>query len=122
MVAKRIPDDAIVAILKVVGQHADAVTAAAILHVLPEAMALRTLQYRLRRLVDGQRLFAEARGRWASLTHSSFAIEVNCASYWVISFATVLDAGMPLITSMPGAQTGLILQITNASLKSPRWN
>src|SRR3546814_11760624 len=43
----------------------DGVTAQRIAEALVSAPPLRTLQYRLKSLVDGQRLVMEGRGRWA---------------------------------------------------------
>ena len=63
--AKRIPEPALQAIEKAVRRHPDSVTAQQIAAELKHAVPHRTLQYRLKNLVDQGRLIRDGEGRWA---------------------------------------------------------
>jgi Fic family protein len=63
--ANRILDSALTAIEGAVSRHPDAISASEILRVLPTPIPRRTLQYRLKHLVAGNRLVREGKGRWA---------------------------------------------------------
>ena len=63
--AKRIPEQELVAIVDAARSHPGGVTARQIASELKAAVPLRTLQYRLKYLVDASRLVKEGEGRWA---------------------------------------------------------
>ena len=63
--AKRIPDNELQAIEDASRRHPEGVTAQEIARTLKAAIPLRTLQYRLKYLVDHHRLIKEGGGRWA---------------------------------------------------------
>ena len=63
--ARRIHEENLLAIVEAVRQHPDGVTAPQIAEMLVAAPPQRTLQYRLRALVDAGRLVMEGSGRWA---------------------------------------------------------
>ncbi len=62
--AKPIPEEDLAAIVEIVRSHPGGVTAQEIAEVLPAGMPLRTLQYRLQRLVEEGRLAKEGQRRW----------------------------------------------------------
>jgi hypothetical protein len=64
-VAKRIPDSELQTIEDASRCHPEGVTAQEIARTLKAAIPLRTLQYRLKHLVDHNRLIREGGGRWA---------------------------------------------------------
>ena len=59
------PTDELDELEKAVRAHGGAVTASVIAEALSAPMPRRTLQYRLKRLVDDGRLVMEGEGRWA---------------------------------------------------------
>ena len=63
--ARRIPEDSLQAILEAVRRNPDGMTARQIADSLEDGLPRRTLQYRLKTLVDGRRLVMEGSGRWA---------------------------------------------------------
>ncbi len=63
--AKRDAEEELKAIEEAVEQHPAGMTAPQIRDALTSAMPRRTLQYRLKALVDGGRLIREGSGRWA---------------------------------------------------------
>jgi hypothetical protein len=63
--AKRIPEEELVAIERVVRLHAGGAKGRDIANTLETQVPLRTLQYRLKHLVDAGRLLKEGAGRWA---------------------------------------------------------
>ena len=63
--ARRIAEDQLQPIEQVVRSHPDGRTAQQIAAALPDAPPRRTLQYRLKYLVDNNRLAMEGEGRWA---------------------------------------------------------
>ena len=63
--ANQFPDDALEAIEAIVRDHPAGLSAAQIQASLPEPIAPRTLQYRLRHLVNEASLVRESSGRWA---------------------------------------------------------
>jgi hypothetical protein len=63
--AKQIPEQELKAIEAAVRPHPHGATAQQIAHALRTPLPLRTLQYRLRHLVDEKRLVQERSGRWA---------------------------------------------------------
>ena len=63
--ARRIPEEHLRAIEEAVRRHPDGMSARQIADTLEGAPPRRTLQYRLRSLVDGKRLVMEGSGRWA---------------------------------------------------------
>ncbi len=63
--AKRIPDSELQTIEDASRRHPEGVTAQEIARTLKAAIPLRTLQYRLKYLVDHNRLIREGGGRWA---------------------------------------------------------
>ena len=63
--ARRIRETDLRAIEAIVGSDPDGMTARQIAEALEDAPAHRTLQYRLRSLVDSNRLVMEGSGRWA---------------------------------------------------------
>lgn len=63
--ARRIAETDLQAIEEAVRRHPGGMTAPEIAHALESAPPLRTLQYRLRSLVDSKRLVREGKGRWA---------------------------------------------------------
>lgn len=63
--AKRIPEEDLQAIEDVARRHPEGVTAQQISRDLKAAIPLRTLQYRLKYLVDNKRLIKDREGRWA---------------------------------------------------------
>ena len=63
--AKRIRDESLLALEEAVRRHPDGVTARQIEEAIEAAPPRRTLQYRLRSLVDAKRLVMEGSGRWA---------------------------------------------------------
>ncbi|WP_428099484.1 Fic family protein [Candidatus Rariloculus sp.] len=62
---RRIPEDNLQAILEAVRRNPDGMTARQVADSLEDGVARRTLQYRLKALVDDRRLFMEGSGRWA---------------------------------------------------------
>ncbi len=62
--AKRIPEQELEAIVAVVAAHPEGIVSRDIRRELAEETALRTLQYRLRRLIGEGRLASEGKGRW----------------------------------------------------------
>ena len=66
--AKRIPEEELKAILDAGRRHPGGITARQIARELKVAVPLRTLQYRLKYLVDASRLVKESAGRWAKYT------------------------------------------------------
>jgi hypothetical protein len=65
VVPKQIPDHALVVIEDAVRRHRDGASATEILRALAVPIPLRTLQYRLKHLVDHNRLRKIGEGRWA---------------------------------------------------------
>ena len=63
--AKRIPEEELKAIRDAVRRHPGDVTARQVARELKEAVPLRTLQYRLKYLVDASCLVRKGEGRWA---------------------------------------------------------
>jgi hypothetical protein len=63
--AQRIPEDGLRAIEDAVRRHPDSVKAQQISRDLKDTVPLRTLQYRLKNLVENKRLVKEGEGRWA---------------------------------------------------------
>jgi hypothetical protein len=63
--AKQIPDDALAAIEEAVRRYPDGASAQEVLRALASQIPLRTLQYRLKSLVDRKRLVMDGEGRWA---------------------------------------------------------
>jgi len=63
--AKPIPEQELEAIIGAVRRHPEGISAAAIAGALPTRPPLRTLQYRLKYLVDARRLVQKGTGRWA---------------------------------------------------------
>ena len=63
--ARHLQEESLRAIEAVLRQHPDGRTASQIAGALTSAPPLRTLQYRLKSLVDGKRLIMEGTGRWA---------------------------------------------------------
>jgi Fic family protein len=64
-VARRIQEEDLQAIEQAVGLHPEGVSAQQIAEALEDAPPRRTLQYRLKSLVDDGRLVMEGEGRWA---------------------------------------------------------
>jgi hypothetical protein len=64
-VARRIQEEDLQAIEEVVRRHPEGMTAQQIADTLDSAPPRRTLQYRLKSLVDDKRLVMEGEGRWA---------------------------------------------------------
>lgn len=62
--AKPIPEEDLAAIEEMVRSHPDGITAQEIAEALPAGIPLRTLQYRLQRLVEEGRLAKEGQRRW----------------------------------------------------------
>ena len=62
---RRIPEDSLQAILEAVRRNPDGMTAPQVADALEDGLPRRTLQYRLKALVDDRRLFMEGSGRWA---------------------------------------------------------
>lgn len=65
IMARRIQEEDLQAIEEVVRDHSEAVSAQRIADALEPAPPRRTLQYRLKSLVDDKRLVMEGEGRWA---------------------------------------------------------
>jgi Fic family protein len=63
--ARRIPEEDLRAIEDAARRHTEGVTAQQISRGLKDAIPLRTLQYRLKYLVDNKRLIKDREGRWA---------------------------------------------------------
>ncbi len=61
--AQRIPEESLAAIEKAVARHPDGASLSDVAAALPEKLADRTLQYRLKYLVDKGRLITEGEGR-----------------------------------------------------------
>jgi hypothetical protein len=59
----RIPEESLLAIERAVAQHPDGASFSDVVEALPERLADRTLQYRLRYLVDKRRLITDGEGR-----------------------------------------------------------
>src|SRR5258707_319981 len=59
----RIPEESLAAIEQAVAQHPDGASFSDVVAALPEQLADRTLQYRLKYLVDKGRLIKEGEGR-----------------------------------------------------------
>jgi DNA-binding transcriptional ArsR family regulator len=68
--AKHIPDKELTAIEDAVGLHGGGVGVREIADALKTQVPLRTLQYRLKHLVDAGRLLKEGEGRWAKYSLS----------------------------------------------------
>jgi hypothetical protein len=64
-VPKRIPEEALAAVEKAVQLRADGASLGDVADVLEPRLPVRTLQYRLKYLVDAGRLVKEGEGRWA---------------------------------------------------------
>ena len=64
--ARRIPEQELEAIIAVVARHPGSVTARDIAENLSDEIPFRTLQYRIKSLVDDSRLAMEGEGRWAT--------------------------------------------------------
>ena len=63
--ARRIQDEILRAIEEVLRTRPEGMTARQIAHALESTPPRRTLQYRVRSLVDAKRLVMEGSGRWA---------------------------------------------------------
>ena len=63
--ARHVPEDALQAIEDFLRQYPEGRTASQIVGALTSAPPLRTLQYRLKLLVDGKRVIRDGTGRWA---------------------------------------------------------
>ena len=63
--ARRIPEESLQAIEEVVGRRPEGMTGPQIAAALNVALPFRTLQYRLKALVDDKRLIRDGSGRWA---------------------------------------------------------
>src|ERR1700688_4418317 len=61
--AQRIPEESLAAIEQAVARHPDGASLSDVAAALPEKLADRTLQYRLKYLVDKGRLITEGEGR-----------------------------------------------------------
>ncbi len=63
--ARRIPEESLQAIEEVVGRRPEGMTARQIADALGAGLPFRTLQYRLKAVVDDKRLIRDGSGRWA---------------------------------------------------------
>ena len=63
--ARRIPEESLQAVEEVVGRRPEGMTARQIADALGGELPFRTLQYRLKALVDDKRLIRNGSGRWA---------------------------------------------------------
>ena len=91
--ARRIKEEYLQAIEEAVRQHPEGMTAQQINDALESAPRRRTLQYRLKSLVDSRRLTMEGTGRWARYRvprHTSIAMRAVSGSPTVSMRAEVL--------------------------------
>ena len=80
--ARRIPEESLQAITEAARQHPDGVTAGEIANSLPADLPRRTLQYRLKALVDDGRLVMAGSGRWARYrVPRAIAVSASPASF-----------------------------------------
>ena len=86
--ARRVQEDILQAIEKAVERRPEGMTAPQIADALPSAPPLRTLQYRLKALVDDERLIREGSGRW-----TRYRLPKD------ISLSGRLSAGIPSVTA-----------------------
>lgn len=98
--ARRIGEKGLQAIEEAVGRHPDGVTAQQIADQLGSRLPRRTLQYRLKSLVDNGRLVMEGEGRWARYRVPRIAEAVGTATARSDARAEALV--LPL--SQPGAE------------------
>jgi hypothetical protein len=61
----RVPEDVLATIEAAIRKHPDGASAPEILRALPSTLPPRTLQYRLKQLVDRRRIVMDGHGRWA---------------------------------------------------------
>jgi hypothetical protein len=92
ILANQIPDEALAAIEEAVRRHPDGASAMEILHALLPPIPLRTLQYRLKRLVDGNRLLKNGDGRWARYNIREIASQPQTSQPEGEEFAIPLSA------------------------------
>jgi hypothetical protein len=79
-VARRIPQDDLRAVEEAVQRQPDGMTAQQIADALESPPPRRTLQYRLRSLVDRKRLTMEGKGRWARYRAPAIAAALGAAA------------------------------------------
>ena len=92
--ARRLPEDSLQAIVEAARRHPDGVTAGEVADSLPADLPRRTLQYRLKALVDDGRLIMTGSGRWARYrAPRAVAASVSPASF---EFATGTATGLVL--------------------------
>ncbi|MDE2911873.1 MAG: Fic family protein [Paracoccaceae bacterium] len=99
--ARRIDKESFQAIEAVVGQRPEGMDAPEIAAALDASLPRRTLQYRLKALVDDKRLMREGSGRWARYRlPEAVTVSVGAASLGMPS------AGMRLTTTIPLSEAG----------------
>ena len=95
--ARRINEESLQAIEAVVGQRPEGMNAPEIAAALAAALPRRTLQYRLRALVDDKRLMREGSGRWARYRlPEAVTVSVGAASLGTPSASLRLTTMIPL--------------------------
>ncbi|HXV25116.1 MAG TPA: Fic family protein [Alphaproteobacteria bacterium] len=76
---RRLQEEELRAIEEAVRRHPEGMTAQEVADVLEPALPRRTLQYRLKYLVDHKRLFMEGRGRWVRYRLPPIEVAVGVA-------------------------------------------
>ena len=76
--ARRIQEEDLQVIEEAVRQHPEGMTAQQINAALESAPPRRTLQYRLKSLVDSKRLVMEGTGRWARAGYGRARVPSRC--------------------------------------------
>lgn len=78
--ANQIPDEALREIVDIVGEHPDGIAAPDILKALPGKVVRRTLQYRLKHLVNNHLLEMDGSGRWAKYRPVTENVQIQVAN------------------------------------------
>ena len=94
--ARRIEESSFQAIEEVVALHPEGVTAPEIAEALDAALPRRTLQYRLKALVDDRRVVREGSGRWARYSSPSDVSLSLRASFGALASSVQLSPAIPL--------------------------
>lgn len=117
---RRIQDDDLQALEDIVRRHADGMTAQQIADALDAAAPpRRTLQYRLKSLVNSKRLVMEGKGRWARYYVPQTDADVETA---VGKGETNAEGEAPLPLSKPGADIQAYVRMPPGARKPVGYN
>jgi len=109
--ARLIPDRDLRAIEVVVGRHPQGISAGNLARELGQKLSRRTVQYRLKYLVDRQRLVREGDRRWASYrlpVHDQASTREDRGEYVV---RDPVDGGELVVYETPGGESSVTVRL-----------